>query len=165
MFNELKKKINNPNILCLVFFSASIIIILERFFAFNVMIDPRKISENPNVFWSAFEYTLSFTLPLAGFAYFCASKYAQNRSNKIKAFVVSSILIILLFSIMLAQISSNSIWYLLVNILSPEQINNGFHNFENKIFYTLTICSIYLPIIFSSVAFGMCINGCKSYFK
>ena len=85
MFNELKKKLNNPNILCLVFFGASLIIMLERLISFGAIIHAR-----PNASWSAFEYTLAFLLPLSGFAYFCASKYAQNRINKIRAFINTS---------------------------------------------------------------------------
>lgn len=157
MFNDLKKKINNPNILCLVFFAASFIVALERLLSFNAMVNARS-----NANWTAFEYTLSFMLPLAAFAYFCASKYAAKKANKVNAFIATAILIILIASAMLAQISSNLIWYILATAFGNAQITRAWLEFPNKLVYTITVGSIYLPLIFASIAFGMtmvAING------
>ena len=144
MLNDIKKKLNNPNILCLVFFGASIIVLIERIFAFHSMINPTSHT----VLWAAFEYTLAFTLPIAGWAYFCASKYAQNQENKIRAFVFSAAIIILLACIMLGQISSSFIWFLIAKIFSPEKITNAYNNFHDRLLYCVTVLSMYLPLLF-----------------
>ena len=63
------------NSLTIIFYCATAIVLLERMFALGFTISktaPMKTA------WTSYEYTLALLLPLAGFAYFCSSKYAKN---------------------------------------------------------------------------------------
>ena len=118
MFENIKKKFNNPEKLMFIFYGATILVILNRFIALFMMMAGRGVELGSDkvyrsLFWHAEEYTLAFLLPLAGFAYLCSSKYGEDTNRKMKAYVGTYALIALIcfvaFSIAVAYISSAKI--------------------------------------------------------
>jgi len=153
MFKQIIKKLNNPTILCNVFFIASLILIIER--GFSIISLMRNASVNLS--WNGFEYTLALMLPLAYFAYFCVSKYAKNQSNKIRAFLLAGVLFILIGSLMCAQISCNLLWYIFSTLFGPEAITHAQLEFPKKLYSAMFWGSIYFPAIYTCAAFNVLI--------
>ena len=74
MFKDLRKKLSTPENLTIIFYGATLFVILARLIDLIIKINSTK----PITPWASWEYTIAFLLPLGGFAYFCSSKFAKN---------------------------------------------------------------------------------------
>jgi hypothetical protein len=153
---HIKKKLNDPNILCIIFSVVSGIISIDRLIAILKMLLSNSVFSSN---WSSIEYTLAFLIPLAGFAYFCSSKYAKNQHNKIKAFVIYSSILSFIAVVMFIQLSNSFIWYIFNSIFNnpiERAINGGF---LPRLASAVRAGSFYLPIIFISMSAVMITNA------
>lgn len=153
MFKQIIKKLNNPNIMCNVFFIATLVLIIERTFSIRSLM----LNASSHLSWNGFEYTLALLLPLAYFAYFCSSKYAKNQANKLRAFLIAGILFIIIGGLMCAQISCNLLWYIFSTIFGSEAITRAQLEFPFKLNLTMFWGTIYLPAIYICAAFNVLI--------
>ncbi|MBQ7668477.1 MAG: TraM recognition domain-containing protein [Clostridia bacterium] len=147
MFENIKKKLNNPNNLTFVFYGATFIVLLERIFSlgFTIMKTmPMKTA------WNGIEYTLALLLPIAGFAYFSSSKYAKNTNNKVKMYFFTYGLIAILFFCMIAQMSNSLAWFILNVIgIKGAALKNALQNipgFDHKLYRAVRCLTLYFPI-------------------
>jgi len=150
MFKQLLKKLNNPNILCKVFFIAALIVIIERTFSITTLM----FNASANILWNGFEYTLALLLPLAYFAYFCSSKHAKKQINKMRAFLLAGIMFIIIGALMCAQISCNFLWHMFIKLFPNITTLTGI---ALKLNLTMFWGTIYIPIIFLCVALNILI--------
>jgi len=116
LFEKLKSRFNNPESLTKIFYGMTLVVILERVIRLFVMLAGKNMLMTSSemfrsLFWRSEEYSLAFLLPLAGFAYFCSSKYANNTENKIKAYFGTYVLIAAVSFVMLAQWANEFILY------------------------------------------------------
>ena len=107
--NKIKNKFNDPNKLCFVFYGATALVILSRLFSF--LFNMRKLTPMPG--WASWEYTIAFLLPLAGFAYFINSKYAEDHSKKMTFYVITYACIAGIVTFMLAEWANAAFWFIL----------------------------------------------------
>lgn len=147
MFDNIKKIIKNPTNLTIIFYGATLLVLLERLFALCYTLVTTKPM---NFAWSPYEYTLAILLPLAGFAYFCSSKYAKNTNNKVKAYVGTYVIFALLYFCILAQIANSFVWFILDIIgLSGTNLENAINTIptlQNKLALLVRVITIYLPL-------------------
>ena len=145
--NKIKKMSKNEDLMCKVFYGMTILIILNRFLSFLVMIffsdygTIASFTERANVLasmlsmiakspvaqfdmWNSFEYTMAMLVPLAGYAFFCSSSYAKNRSKKVKMFSVTMLLVTLIGCFMLAEWSNTFMCYINTNVTKHIYISN-----------------------------------------
>ena len=147
MLDNIKKKLNDPNTLTIVFYFATLVVLLERLFSLGFTIIKTQPMETA---WTAYEYTLALLLPLAGFAYFCSSKYAANTANKMKMYVVTYILIAVLYFVLFAQIGNALIWFILdvigISGAALEYARNNIIGFEDKLYVAVRTFTLYVPL-------------------
>jgi len=147
LLENIKKKLQDPNSLTIIFYCATGIVLLERIASLGFTISKTVPMSTA---WNPYEYTLALLLPLAGFAYFCSSKFAKNTNNKLKMYVVTYILIAILFFCMLAQIGNSLIWFILklLGMSGPalEYALNNIKGFDLKLYSTVRAFTLYVPI-------------------
>lgn len=147
MLEDIKKKLKDPNILTIIFYCATAIVLLERIFSLAFTIAKTRPMQTA---WSPYEYTLALLLPLAGFAYFCSSKYAKNTSNKLKMYVITYILIAILFFCMLGQIGNALAWFILkligISGAALEAAQNNIAGFSGKLHAAVRSFTLYVPL-------------------
>lgn len=142
-----KEKMKNADFMCKLFYGMTALVILNRLFSFLIMIFFSNYGEiNTNVknasilssifslvtkspvpqvdMWTSFEYALAILLPLAGYAFFCSSSFAKNRTKKIKMFWVTMMAVTIIGCFMLAEWSNSFICYLL-SFAGPERLKNA----------------------------------------
>ena len=156
MIKNIKKIIKNPNNLTKVFYGATILVLLERIFALCYSIatnTPMHAYWSPikySVAWTALEYTLALLLPLAGFAYFCSSKYAKHTNNKIKIYIITYAMIAVLYFCMLGQITNSFVWFILDIIgMSGDALTNAIATipgFGRKLYMFIRAITLYVPL-------------------
>jgi hypothetical protein len=175
--NKLKKLSKNEDLMCKVFYIMTGLVVLNRLFSFIIMIFfadystiGTKTRESNVIFalfslltkspvkqfqmWSAFEYTLAIMLPLAGFAFFCSSSYAKNRTKKIKAFSITMFLVSLLACFMIAEWSNALICYIL-SFAGPEKIQLAWQLGADKMLSAIRAGTIYFPLLGILLTSGM----------
>lgn len=153
MFDKIKKKFNKPEILTKIFYGVAGIVVLERLIALCLILSGKNMLMTSKemffggLFWHAEEYSLAFLLPVAGFAYFCSSKYASNTENKVKMYFVTYVLLAGIAFIMLAQWSNEAILYVLRKIENGNLLRLLSNSEEGmKIFLdTLKYATLYVP--------------------
>lgn len=153
MFDKIKKKFNKPEILTKIFYGVAGIVVLERLIALCLILSGKNMLMTSKemffggLFWYAEEYSLAFLLPVAGFAYFCSSKYASNTENKVKMYFVTYVLLAGIAFIMLAQWSNEAILYVLRKIENGNLLRLLSNSEEGmKIFLdTLKYATLYVP--------------------
>lgn len=121
MFEQLKKKFDNPEFLTKLFYGMTIVVILNRLIMLCLLFAGKNMLMTSNemfrgLFWHSEEYALAFLLPLAGFAYLCSSKYASNTENKIKGYFVTYLLLATITFTMLAQWGNEFILYVIRSV-------------------------------------------------
>lgn len=151
LFEDIKKKINKPEILTKIFYGATVLVILNRIIALLMTLSGKSISLPSDelyrsLFWHSEEYALSFLLPLAGFAYFCSSKYAADTNNKMKAYVVTYALIATICFVMLAQWCNEFILYFCSFFRNGEILRIGLEFGEDKFKEALAYATLYIPV-------------------
>ena len=112
-----KKKFNKPELLTKVFYGMTVLVILNRIISLIIALSGKCVELSSkelyrSLFWHAEEYTLAFLLPLAGFAYFCASEYAADTNNKVKGYFITYGCLAAICFVMLAQWSNELIVFL-----------------------------------------------------
>ena len=147
LFDNIKKILKNHSNLTVIFYGATLLVLIERIFALCYTIattSPMKFA------WSPYEYTLALLLPLAGFAYFCSSKYVKNTNNKIKAYLITYVLIAILYFCIFAQLANSLVWFILELIgLSGANLEKAIANipdFQNKLNLLVRTITLYLPL-------------------
>jgi len=146
LFENIKKKLKDPNVLTIIFYCATIIVLLERLISLGFTIAKTSPMDTA---WTSYEYTLALLLPLAGFAYFCSSKYTKNTNNRLKMYVVTYILIAILFFCMLAQIANSLVW-LILNVIGikGQALQHALLNisgFDQKLIAAVRAFTLYIP--------------------
>ena len=116
-FDDKKKKYGKPEILTKVFYGMSILVILNRLISLVMLLSGKCVELTTkelhrSLLWSSEEYTLAFLLPLAGFAYFCASEYAADTNNKMKGYFGTYACLAIIGFVMIAQWSNEFILFL-----------------------------------------------------
>jgi len=175
--NRVKKMMKNEDLMCKVFYGMTILILLNRFLSFLIMIffaDYGAIGETTprnNVLfslfslatnspvphldkWSSLEYTLAFLMPLAGYAFFCSSSFAKNRTKKIKMFSVTMILVTVIACFMLAEWSNSFACYLL-SLVGESRINQAWEMVPDKVMSAMRAVTVYLPLLGLGLTSGM----------
>jgi len=144
-----KSKTKNNDLMCKLFYGMTGLVLLNRLFSFIIMIffsnygEIEANTKTASIFsslfsivtkspvaqvdmWSSLEYTLAILLPLAGFAFFCSSSYAKNRTKKIRMFSVTMMLATIIGGFMLAEWSNAFICYLL-SLAGPERLKDAWN--------------------------------------
>lgn len=161
----------DSELMCKVFYIMTGLLIINRFFSFLMMIffanygainvdgylkgtnvllsllsassfDPVKSVH----MWSSLEYSLAFLMPLAGYAYFCASKYGKNRVGRRKIFALTILAVSLLGSFMLAEWSNSFICYLL-SLAGSKNLAMAWNEAGGKMIAAIRAGTIYLPTL------------------
>ena len=149
----MKKKFDNPEFLTKLFYGMTIVVILNRLIMLFMILAGKNMLMTSNemfrsLFWHAEEYSLAFILPLAGFAYFCSSKYASNTENKIKAYFGTYVLIATIAFMMLAQWGNEFILFIFRMIDNGDilRLIAGNEQAMEIFLNALTYGTLYLPI-------------------
>ncbi len=182
--NKIKKISKNEDLMCKIFYGMTILIILNRFLSFLVMIffaDYGTISnatERVNILastfsllttfsipqldmWNSLEYTLAILMPLAGYAFFCSSSYAKNRTKKIKMFSVTMMMVTVIGCFMLAEWSNSLICYI-ISLAGADRVKQAWEMIPDKMISAIRAGTIYLPILALGTTFDMiftAVNG------
>ena len=175
--NKIKKLSRNEDLMCKAFYGMTILIILNRLLSFLVMIffsnygtigtrtEPAgvlaslfsMVTKSPVAqfdMWNSFEYTLAILMPLAGYAFFCSSSYAKNRTKKVKMFSVTMIMVTIIGCFMLAEWSNSFICYI-ISLAGPERIKEAWNLAPDKMISAIRAATIYLPVLAFGLATGM----------
>jgi len=175
--NKIKKMMKNEDLMCKLFYGMAILIILNRFLSFLVMIffsdygTINTFTSRANILmsmfsllarspvaqfdmWSSFEYTLAMLVPLAGYAFLCSSTYAKNRTRKIKMFSVTMIMVTLIACFMLAEWSNSFMCYL-ISLAGEERVKLAWELGPDKMISAIRAGTIYLPILAFGLTSGM----------
>jgi len=177
IINKIKKMSKNEDLMCKVFYGMSILVILNRFLSFLIMIFFANYGaigstvERSNVIfslfsiatkspvphldmWSSFEYTLAFLMPLAGYAFFCSSSYAKNRTKKIKMFSVTMFMVTIMGCFMLAE-WSNSIACYFLSLVGEARLQQAWEVVPDKVMAAMRAVTIYCPTLALGLTAGM----------
>lgn len=133
----------DPNILLFVFYGVALLVIFERVLSLGYTIIKTRPLETA---WLPIEYTAALLLPLAGFAYFCSSKYASNTDNKLKMYVVTYFFVAAIFFCMFGQIANDLAWFMLGFLGDLEHAINTINGFGSKLNSAIRAFTIYLPL-------------------
>ena len=150
MIENIKKKINDPNFMTILFYSMAALVIINRIVSLVIVLSGKCVeltSEELNraLFWSAEEYTLSFLLPLAGFAHFCSSKYGANIDNKTQMYFITYGCLAAICFVMIAQWSNEFILFVTGFYKNGEILKIGLAEAPDKFLSALRYASLYLP--------------------
>ena len=147
MFENIKKALKDPNRLTIIFYGATVFILLERIFSLGYTLFSTSAMKSA---WNSFEYTLALLLPLAGFAYACSSKYTKNTNNKVKLYIATYVLEAILFFCLIAQIANSFIWFVLKLIgIYGDALNNAIATipeFAGKLSAFVRVFTLYVPL-------------------
>ena len=142
MFKDLRKKLSTPENLTIIFYGATLFVILARLIDVIIKINYAK----PITPWASWEYTIAFLLPLGGFAYFCSSKFSKNTNHKIKFYYVTYIGLMGIAAVMLAQWANQLTWFLL-GFLDAETLQRAYIEIPDRLKTAIQAVTIYLPVI------------------
>ena len=150
-FNDKKKKYGKPEILTKVFYGMSILVILNRLISLIMLLSGKCVELTTkelhrSLLWSSEEYTLAFLLPLAGFAYFCASEYAADTNNKMKGYFGTYACLAVIAFVMIAQWSNEFILFLSSYYKNGEILRVGLTENPSLFKEALGYASLYVPI-------------------
>ncbi len=150
-FEDKKKKYGKPEILTKVFYGMSILVILNRIISLIILLSGKCVELTTkelhrSLLWSSEEYTLAFLLPVAGFAYFCASKYAADTNNKMKGYFGTYACLAVIAFVMIAQWSNEFILFLSSYYKNGEILRVGLTENPSLFKEALGYASLYLPI-------------------
>ncbi len=177
IINKTRKLMRNEDLMCKLFYGMTTLVILNRLLSFLIMIffsDYSQISSSmghSNVLaslfslvtkspvkqfemWNSFEYTMAILLPLAGYAFFCSSSYAKNRTRKIKMFSVTMMLVSIIGSFMLAEWSNSLVCYI-ISFAGEERIKEAWSLAPDKMIAAIRAATIYLPVQAMCLTSGM----------
>ena len=155
--NKIKNKFNDPNKLCFVFYGATALVILSRLFSF--LFNMRKLTPMPG--WASWEYTIAFLLPLAGFAYFINSKYAEDHSKKMTFYVITYACIAGIVTFMLAEWANAAFWFILNLCFGENSINLAKAVIGIRLRTAVQAFSLYVPISCITPTIGMILPALK----
>lgn len=184
IINKLKKLIRNEDLMCKVFYGMTILIILNRLLSFLIMIffsDYGKINSFKassgiitSLFslvtkstveqfdmWNSLEYTLAILMPLAGYAFFCSSSFAKNRTKKIKMFSITMGMVTVIGAFMLAEWSNSLVCYI-ISFAGEARIQKAWDLAPDKMISAIRAATIYLPTLALGLTAGMisiAVNG------
>ncbi len=146
-----KKKFNKPELLTKVFYGMTVLVILNRIISLIIALSGKCVELSSkelyrSLFWHAEEYTLAFLLPLAGFAYFCASEYAADTNNKVKGYFITYGCLAAICFVMLAQWSNELIVFLCSYYKDGEILRIGLYEAPDIFKEALGYATLYIPI-------------------
>lgn len=150
LFENIKKKFNDPNFMTKLFYGMSALVIIERIISLVIVLSGKCVELTSDelyrsLFWRAEEYTLAFLLPLAGFAYFCASKYGANTDNKTQMYFITYGCLAAISFVMIAQWSNEFILFVSSYYKNGEILRVGLAEAPDKFLDALRYASLYLP--------------------
>ena len=150
-WSKIKKKYNKPELLMNVFYGMTVLVIINRIISLVMVLSGKCVELTSDelyrsLFWHAEEYTLSFLLPLAGFAYYCASKYTANTENKIKGYFITYGCLAAISFVMIAQWSNELILFIASWYKNGEILRIGLSEAPELFKETLAYASLYIPV-------------------
>lgn len=158
LIQNIKKRFDNPNALTKIFYGVTLLVILNRLIALVLVLCGKNLFMTRGemykfLFWTSEEYALAILLPVAGYAYFCSSKYGENTENKLRFYVVTYALISAIAFVMVAQWANEFLIYLGSIYKSGEIIKAAFNEAPGKLFGAMRAGTLYFPLCAISVTF------------